>query len=64
MSKKDNESYLSLPLGMCFGVAFGTTIGSVTGNLGLWLPIELCAGMLFGVVFMNKDDMQKKSGKK
>ena len=64
--KKDNKSFISLPLGMCFGVVFGTTIGSITDNIGFWLPIGLCIGMLLGAVFMNKgsNDTQKKDGKK
>lgn len=63
---KDAEKENGLAMGFthrvwCLGVAFGTLIGSVTDNQGLWMPLGLSIGMLFGILFstINKGDDEK-----
>lgn len=37
--------------GMLFGMAVGVVMGSITGRMGLWLPISLLAGLMLSIVF-------------
>jgi hypothetical protein len=35
---------------MLLGMAFGVVLGSVTGRLGLWLPLGLVGGTFVGLL--------------
>jgi len=50
-----------LPLGAGIGLTAGIVIGSITDNIGLWLPLGLCLGAGVGMAL---DDKNKKSPKK
>ena len=45
-------------IGMCLGLIYGMSIGIATHNIGFWLPIGLCFGLLL-VAAMEKRNLKK-----
>ena len=44
--------------GICLGLIYGMSIGIATHNIGFWLPIGLCFGLLLGAA-MEKRNLKK-----
>ena len=59
-NKKKKEHESGMAIGMSLGLCLGVAIGSITKNIGLWIPVGLCLGVAMGSAFSasksNEDD--------
>lgn len=53
--KKEKEPK-GIALGAGLGLLGGVVIGTLTDNIGLWIPVGLCLGVALGNVFDSEKD--------
>ena len=44
----DSRDEQGAGIGLALGAGFGLTIGIITGNIALWMPIGAALGLIFG----------------
>ena len=59
---EDKKGGSGLALGIALGMVIGAAIGGATGNIGLWLPVGLCLGMSYGLLFRSGEDGEDEEG--
>jgi ribosomal protein S18 acetylase RimI-like enzyme len=57
--KKEAEDY-GIGIGMCFGLAIGAAIGSITSDVGTWIPVGMCLGLAVGSCWYTLGKRKKK----
>ena len=62
----DSKDASNAGIGLAIGAGFGLTIGTITGNSAVWMPIGAVLGLIFGGYWKNltRLDKRRKDGAK
>jgi hypothetical protein len=57
--KMDSKDASNAGIGLAIGAGFGLAIGTITGNIGLWMSIGAVLGLVFGAGLTRQDKRRK-----
>lgn len=55
----DSKDESNAGIGLAIGAGFGLTIGTITGNIAVWMPICAVLGLIFGAGLTRQDKRRK-----
>jgi len=55
----DSKDASNAGIGLAIGAGFGLAIGTITGNIGLWMSIGAVLGLILGAGLTRQDKRRK-----